>query len=776
MAGRAVATIMPFQWVLGLVNAVSAPAKAIKADLSELVKISNSLEAKWNSLRDLALGAIGIYTLDQAFDKLKDTVQQFNTEWTQLGHILGSDLLATNVQDWIGNLTSNLPIVREDLIDITREARKFNVDVRGLPIENIMSSTYVTGKNIVSVFGEISSLTQQMYVQYKDAVSASISLTGTTKHAGEIMAAMGKGAWNSAERFNALAQVIGNAVPDAIERQKQSIEGLNTMLNSMWTEFKRSLLGDNYSGLMKGYRDTLQELYEYLHDRMPKIKELFKGVGEVLGSFLGFFTDIGKVVVNRMRDLLGGLTTNIKDFHKDIILPFVTYVEMVKVRVTALIDGFLKGFLGSPVWTVFKRVIQFIASTFSKIAEFFGILTGQGNNVIRMWESMGSILGTVASLYVGVWVAMKGFKIIATVTSAIKSQLMIFKALSKVFINSTRDVKTNVKALLVYNNVLRTTQTGWSSTRRIANVFVTGVQSMAGVFKNAMRSMKVAFMGNPIGLLIVGITTAIELLSNFHSKADQFREKMKEIKRDVTAQYVEERLEAKKLFEESLNLNTSSTRRKALIEEMNTRLGTHIPLLHNEKDQIAAIKEVYEDYPAKLLAVIEAKKKQELVEQMITDHLQKQQEIESARTGADLGFFGKLWKTTLATMMDIGRGFGTGTSVNSMMQLTEHRVENIRQEDIEQLKSNQEAIKQLQGVIQDLLKNPEMQSIFSNSTVVNNTTNALPPVAGTTGNGTQLTVQTINTIEGAVVGESVKKYETKQNTRAGVVTLNSSMK
>lgn len=391
----------PFQWVMKLINKVSKPAKEVRKDMIGLQSESDRLEQKWNSLKKLALGALGFYTLKEGIKALKSEMQGFDDEWTNLANIFGSDVLGKDMQEWMNQVTTDIPVLRKDLEGMARAARTFNLDIRELDLEAMMSGAIVAGKDMSSIFGEVAGLTQQMFVTYEDAVQASISLTNSTKSANAIMKAMGSTAWNSAERFKALSDVIGVAVPDAIERQKESISGMKTLLSNYWASFKQAMMGDPIQGgMLKEYKKYLGDLVTFFEKHSARIQEIMRGLGEVIGVFIGFFRDLGKIFIEQVGALFTKAENKVRDFHKDIILPFITFLEIIKVHALALIEGFMEGFLQSPVWPVWKKMIGWVVTGLKEMLKFFGLLDPATGSAIDNWKNFGKILGTVFSLWI----------------------------------------------------------------------------------------------------------------------------------------------------------------------------------------------------------------------------------------------------------------------------------------------------------------------------------------------------------------------------------------
>lgn len=393
----------PFQWILGLTNKVSKPAQAIKGDLNSLTQTSESLGLSWNKLRNLAMGALGFYTLTQAVDTLKDSAKALDLEWTKLQIQLGSGKGAKQALDWIDTISGKLPIAREELIGLADVARRFNLNMSKLPVEGLYSSALLTGNTVQGQIETLTGMTQTMTMTYQDAVEASINLTGSTKNANKILGAFNKTAWNSTQRFEALADVIGKSVPDAIDIQSESIEGLNQLMKNNFQVMKNAILGDpTKEGFLFEYKKSLQGMVTFLRENAETIKVIMTGVGKVITSIFTFFTDIIDSMVDRFKKATEGMTSNIKDFNKNIILPFVTFIEIIKVRLKAIIGAMFDGFIVGWGMTmkVIKPYLSFIKDAFVWILEKIGIINDEGESSLKFWHNLGIVLGIVVAALV----------------------------------------------------------------------------------------------------------------------------------------------------------------------------------------------------------------------------------------------------------------------------------------------------------------------------------------------------------------------------------------
>jgi hypothetical protein len=243
-------------------------------------------------------------------------------------------------------------------------------------------------------------------MDYESAVQASVSLTGSTKNTAAVMEAMGKG-WNTPERMEALVKVMGKAFPDAAERMKTSISGLSMMIANEWDSMKEQIVGNPYEGLTKIYKESLQNFLGFLQKYRNQVIAVFKGIGEVLGFIWNFFSDIIGKVLSKVDEAFSRMTGKVGDFHKDIVLPFITFLEIVKVNLMDLVDGILEGFLNSPLWPIWRDVLSTVADVMgdiiSVLGDFFGI-TSEGSASL---QTLGEWVGFAASAFVSYWLIMK---------------------------------------------------------------------------------------------------------------------------------------------------------------------------------------------------------------------------------------------------------------------------------------------------------------------------------------------------------------------------------
>lgn len=564
--GARVEGIGPFQWVLKMIDKVTAPMKKITQGMGELTETSGILEQKWSQLKTLALGALGFYTLREGIKALKAEMSTLDTEWTQLANILGSDKLGSETQAWITNMTTQLPIAREQLVDMTRTARKFNVDVRNMPLEQMLSGALVVGTDVNSMFSQLGDLTQQVYINYEQATAASLQLTNSTKSANKILQAMNSTAWNSAERFEALASIVGEAVPDAVNRQKNSIEGLKQMLSSYMHVFKEALIGDpSTSGLLKAYKEYLKGFVEFFEKNAKHIKVVLAGIGEAIATVAGFFLDLGKTILTTVSGIIQKSIGHVENFRKDIILPFITWVEMIKIRLLALVKGFIKGFLESPVWAGWKRLIGGIVGAFKKLLVALGVMGPAVGSITDQWEKFGKIVGTFFSLWIS------------------------FKIVSKI--------------------------------QRFVRAWIVG-----------MRAIKIATASNPIGLLIVALTTVIGLMATYQSAAEKAAKKQQALQSNMSRAYVEETREAGELFTTLRNVNAAQEDRVTAFDTLKGMYPGIFKDMSYEKttlDQInTAQKLVNESIMENIVARFKQQVMEELGIQLLEQHM-KQQRIQA---------------------------------------------------------------------------------------------------------------------------------------------------
>lgn len=399
----------PFQWALTLSDSVSSPADDIISKIQSLTTTSEALSGVWRTLTGLAAGALGLYTLDQALTTTISLAKQLNSEWVSMANKFGSDLIGDKAIKWMDDIQSRIPILRDDLTSFIGVAARFGASLESINMEGLWSTSLVTGNDVASIAQSIAGYTQQMRMSYMEAVQASVELTGTTKAARNIMHAMNSTAWNSQQRFQALSNVVGNAFPDAAERMKESIDGLQKLISNKWQLIIKSMFGD---GKLRGVVYEIKELFKSIHSFVERNFEVMKniaaGAGMVFSEIFKFFRAVGDMVYSYIDPIFASMTKDTEGFMKGTVYPFITFLAIGRVMITKFIKNFTAGFADgfSDAFSIIGVAFDFFKGIVVSVLKTLRIIDDHTNIISISSKVLGYVLGWVAGMWLGYQVAV----------------------------------------------------------------------------------------------------------------------------------------------------------------------------------------------------------------------------------------------------------------------------------------------------------------------------------------------------------------------------------
>lgn len=445
--------VNPFQFTLGFKDALSKGMGKVSSlfggifgkNVGSATKKVDSLSGSIDKLVGVAetaqkvlKSALVFAGVSFAIGELSDNIRTFDQEFSNLIMITGSTSQSHALQDWFDDVGSKVAINRGELVDLTKVARKFNATVTDLDVGGLAATAKITGNSVAGLTENIASMTQTMKLSYQEAVAKSIELTGTTKNANKIMQAFNSTAFNSENRFKALATVMAGVVPPDMRMASTSLNDMGKMIGNIMSSFGRAFAGDPMkSGPIYEIRMAMGSLLTFLQDNMASIKMVFSAIGKVIGSVIKFIVDLAGKMTKKLGDLFGGLKMNVNDFNKNVVLPFITFIEIIKMKVMGWIDAFTDGLSEgfSGLMSSIAPYIDAIKKQMGPLMEALG-LGGDQSGVKGFWKTFGNIIGTVLSTIISLTLRLVS-KILPSLIKVINilgpAFTKIFGAIGRVF-------------------------------------------------------------------------------------------------------------------------------------------------------------------------------------------------------------------------------------------------------------------------------------------------------------------------------------------------------
>ncbi len=399
----------PFQFVLdfkdkvtkgmqkfgSVLGGIGKKAVGVTSNVDKLSMGVDKLGGIASKAGGLLKGALVFAGVSLALGTLKDNIADVDKEFTSLVTITGSTSQSTYLQDWFDDVTSRVAVNRDSLMELTRQARKFNTTVNDLDIEGLYATSKVTGKSIEDMTASIAEMSQTMKLSYQEAVAKSIELTGTTKNADKIMQAFNSTAFNTEERFKALSSVMAGVVPPDMRMASTSLGEMGTMISSIMSTFGRAFAGDPMkSGPVYQIRMAVGNLLTFLRENMPKIKAVFEAVGKVIGVVIKFITKITGSVVKMLAGIFGSLKSDTDGFNKNVVLPFVTFIEIIIAQISSFIESFGSGIKEglSGIGDIIRPYIKEISALMGPLIDALGFGDSKPGES-GFWKTVGKIIG-----------------------------------------------------------------------------------------------------------------------------------------------------------------------------------------------------------------------------------------------------------------------------------------------------------------------------------------------------------------------------------------------
>jgi len=575
--------IEQFQYAFDVADKITDPSLRMAKSLESLDAVSKRLDKGLNMLKTTVLSAIGFYGLKETFESINKEAETFDKRLTDLANISGSNKLAEATVEWINKMTTDLPVAKEDLDELAKTYWSLGTDIRSLDITSLTATALGKGKSIGDIEGTFRGLSRQLYITIDDFYSLNNSLGVTREQFGEMQKAMVGTTRGSVERINAMLGIMGKKYEDTIERQKNSIAGLKGKIASFWDIFKEKMVGTEDSGLIHAVRESLKDIVSIIEKYRPVIEGVAKGIGMFVGSIIGFFDDLRKIAVSGLDMIFGPMKKNGQDFFMNTVMPMLTFWEIMKARLTALLSGIVTGFLGSPVWTIFKTSVGWIIDGAKAILKLFGILGSGSDDVKGKWETWGKVIGRVTSAMLVLWTTAK---------LGLKGDLFV-----KLFKDGVSYVKAFNTNLSVTSTVMKQVDVGGMmrniavTTTTTTTVFSKFGTMALGSIKAIAGGLKTMFMSNPLGMILLLIAGVKELYDIFTKKSREAAEASKELRESITSTFRDQNTEVEKYF--AILKNNQSTERarneafstlKDMFPDIVNSYDTYNDLLDHEKE------------------------------------------------------------------------------------------------------------------------------------------------------------------------------------------------
>lgn len=153
------------------------------------------------------------------------------------------------------------------------------------------------------------------------------------------------------------------------------------------------------------------------------------------------------------------------------------------------------------------------------------------------------------------------------------------------------------------------------------------------IAKVAMEGFNAALKANPIGLILSALSLALPFLISFGDETEQLVEEQKKYLDTATALadvteksndlIAQEQVQLDGLFQQLRKSNAGSAERKKLIDEINSKYGTTIQNLKDEKKFQALVNDEY----VKAIKLIEAKAKRQAIEEELVELYKQERAI-----------------------------------------------------------------------------------------------------------------------------------------------------
>ncbi len=196
-----------------------------------------------------------------------------------------------------------------------------------------------------------------------------------------------------------------------------------------------------------------------------------------------------------------------------------------------------------------------------------GSLTGQISNLGDAWDRMLNEIGqkNEGIIYSG----------IGTLNSLVENYETVIDVL-KVVIASYGAYKAAVVAAWMAQKAMALGQT-----IRSLQLMTKGINSAT----RAQIAFNTAAKANPWGLLAAGIAAVVTILPMFNKE----QKEAVDVTKDITEQFGKEKQSAEALFTQLKNTNAGTRERSTLIEKLNSKYGTNLKNLQDEKEFLSQI-------------------------------------------------------------------------------------------------------------------------------------------------------------------------------------------
>jgi len=607
--------INAFQYILKLKDEVTKPVEDIRNSMVDLTKVTETLQKAWYQIRNLVISVVGFATVREAFIKLNEVASEYDKTLTSLSNRSGSDKLGKDMTAWVNTVSMQYGVARDDITSLTNEYLKLGADVRKLDMKSLIATSLGTGRSVTDLEAQFRGLSRQLTYSYED-IYALDSEFGRGAGA-KIFASMAGKTKGSVEAVSGALKYLGERYKDTTDRQAQSIEGMKQISESYKMMFTEHMMGDKDSGPLSAIRRGLQMNIDFMKKNKPYMDGLAIGFGKIIEGLVDGFNALKRIIFDNLDKMFHKMGQTSDGFVKNTVYPFVTYIEILKIKLGQLIKGFIEGFIDSPVWGGLKLTFGIIWKVVSGIV---GLLPGM--------NSLGKAIGFVASVAVGLFI----FKKIGDYAKYLRVEF--FKSINGI-VNVGRafgqmgkdigDVWKQSKGMMQFRNYykdgFRMIEVQSSSTWTKIKSGIGGTAQAIGL---GMKSMKAAFLDNPVGILLVVLPLAIEgfnKLFNSMEKVSEASKIIKEASEGLTEKYIDQRKSLNGLIEEYRKTKKGS-------DEQKTAFQNIIDMVPNIEKGYTKLNKAMDDETGFIRASIEALK-DKIIQESLEDVLKKNMAIVS---------------------------------------------------------------------------------------------------------------------------------------------------
>ena len=372
----------------------------MKNSLQRLSESSDIAGKSFSKMENILVKGLGFLGVTLAIDAAIDSMAAFEDQLVSLANTTGSLEIAKNINSWVDSLTMKLPVARDELLELSKIYSRLGGDVRRLDIESLTAASLGLGMDIGSLESQFRDLSYQVRFTYDDFLSLNQQFGITQKEYSQMQKAIQGTTRGSIDRVNALLGVLGGKYADTIARTQDTINFKFKQLQVIGFKLKEAFFGDPGTGMMRTVKDGLQGIIDFYNRNEKKIVRVVETIGRVVQILFGWVSQIFSTIATASEKFFETNRRGMDDFTRNVILPVVTFAEIIFAKFLVILDGFVRGFLGSPLWGYFSKALGIIVVGFREILIFLGLISRDGRDATKVLGDIGYWIGVIFSAMV----------------------------------------------------------------------------------------------------------------------------------------------------------------------------------------------------------------------------------------------------------------------------------------------------------------------------------------------------------------------------------------